>query len=95
MKNKRQLVIVLLSLIAAFSFPRCASGSPRVAEAFDFDWKFAQGDQKGAEQAGFDDKNWRTVQVPHDWAIEGVTTPYVPAEHSDLNKRQAQDANAA
>ncbi|MBV7536832.1 DUF4982 domain-containing protein [Duganella sp. sic0402] len=30
-------------------------------------------------QAGFDDKSWRAVQLPHDWAIEGpflTTGPY-------------------
>ena len=95
MKKDTQLLIMLLSVIAALGYPRCASGSHRVVEPFDFDWKFAQGDQKGAEREEFDDTNWRTVQVPHDWAIEGVTTPYVSTEHPDSNKRQAQEASAA
>jgi beta-galactosidase len=33
------------------------------------DWRFQQGDAKGAEQASFDDAAWRKVVVPHDWAI--------------------------
>lgn len=34
-------------------------------------WKFSKGDIKGAESPEFNDKNWETVSVPHDWAIKG------------------------
>jgi beta-galactosidase len=44
---------------------------PRSRELFDFDWKFALNDQPGAEQAGFDDANWRALDLPHDFSIEG------------------------
>jgi len=37
----------------------------------DLNWSFHLGDVKGAEQAGFDDTSWRTLNVPHDWSIEG------------------------
>ncbi|MBN1925141.1 MAG: DUF4982 domain-containing protein [Prolixibacteraceae bacterium] len=37
---------------------------------FDFDWKFALNDQPGAENPGFDDSNWRVLDVPHDFSIE-------------------------
>ena len=30
-----------------------------------------KGDAAGAEQPGFDDAAWRTLDLPHDWAIEG------------------------
>ena len=29
------------------------------------------GDTQGAEAASFDASDWRTVEVPHDWSIEG------------------------
>ena len=35
------------------------------------DWKFTKGNVPGAEQPGFRDAKWQTVQVPHDWAIYG------------------------
>ncbi|HJT74008.1 MAG TPA: hypothetical protein VJ720_08320, partial [Chitinophaga sp.] len=35
------------------------------------DWKFAKGDHPQAEQTVFDDAQWQTVTVPHDWAITG------------------------
>ena len=37
----------------------------------DLNWKFIQSDVKGAEAPGFNDTNWRMVNVPHDWSIEG------------------------
>jgi beta-galactosidase len=37
----------------------------------DYGWRFTTGDPAGAEAAGFDDKAWRTVDLPHDWSIEG------------------------
>jgi beta-galactosidase len=40
-------------------------------ESFDEGWKFFKGDASGAEQPGFDDSQWRMVDVPHDWSIEG------------------------
>jgi beta-galactosidase len=39
--------------------------------AFDEDWRFIQQDVPGAEQVEFDDSSWRTLDVPHDWSIEG------------------------
>lgn len=34
-------------------------------------WKFVQGDVPQAVQPGYDDRQWQTVTVPHDWAIYG------------------------
>ena len=38
----------------------------------DANWKFFLGDPAGAELATFDDSAWRTLDLPHDWSIEGV-----------------------
>ena len=38
---------------------------------FDLHWKFIQEDIKGAEKINFDVKEWRTLNLPHDWSIEG------------------------
>jgi beta-galactosidase len=35
------------------------------------DWRFVKGEVEGAEQAAFNDAAWRTLDLPHDWAIEG------------------------
>ena len=34
-------------------------------------WRFHQGAAEGAESPDFNDQNWQSVKVPHDWAITG------------------------
>ncbi len=38
-------------------------------------WRFLKGDAPGAEQPGFADSQWRALDLPHDWAIEGPFDP--------------------
>ncbi|MEO5714280.1 MAG: glycoside hydrolase family 2 TIM barrel-domain containing protein [Luteolibacter sp.] len=45
--------------------------SARTFVSLDPDWKFLQADSPGAESPGFDDSNWRKLDVPHDWSIAG------------------------
>lgn len=47
---------------------------------FDGHWKFALGDNKTAMEPGFDDKAWRTIDLPHDWSIEGVPDRQNPSK---------------
>ena len=39
--------------------------------AINDNWKFTTGDFPMASEAAFDDSGWRSVDLPHDWAIEG------------------------
>ncbi|MBR5110309.1 MAG: DUF4982 domain-containing protein [Clostridia bacterium] len=36
----------------------------------DADWRFHLGDAADAGFMGYDDRGWRTVTLPHDWAVE-------------------------
>jgi len=38
---------------------------------FNDDWRFFKGEAAGAESPDYDDAQWRTLALPHDWAIEG------------------------
>ncbi|TDO99104.1 sugar-binding domain-containing protein [Flavobacterium sp. 245] len=38
---------------------------------FNSDWKFSLGDATENSQSNLDDSNWRKLNVPHDWSIEG------------------------
>jgi beta-galactosidase len=42
---------------------------------FNSDWKFAKGEQKGAQAVDFNDSSWKAVRLPHDWAIAGPFNP--------------------
>ena len=52
---------------------------PRIRDSFDFGWRFWKGDAPGAQEPAFADANWRTVDLPHDWSIEG---PFAQSEPS-------------
>jgi len=45
--------------------------NPRVRECFDLGWKFFKGEVAGGELPDFADANWRDLDLPHDWSIEG------------------------
>ncbi|MBN1359978.1 MAG: DUF4982 domain-containing protein [Sedimentisphaerales bacterium] len=46
--------------------------------SMDRGWKFHLGDVEGAEAANLDDSAWRTLDVPHDWSIEGEFSREAP-----------------
>lgn len=43
----------------------------RLRTSFDANWKFIQEDMFDAEKVDFNDESWRTLNLPHDWSIEG------------------------
>ncbi|MBE7170074.1 MAG: DUF4982 domain-containing protein [Williamsia sp.] len=47
------------------------SQSPRQTVLFTDDWKFHKGDVPDGQTENFDDHDWRPVELPHDWSIEG------------------------
>ena len=51
----------------------------RQTQNFDHGWRFHLGDVPGAQEAKFDDARWRTLDVPHDWSIEGEFSEQNPA----------------
>ncbi|HTQ38804.1 MAG TPA: glycoside hydrolase family 2 TIM barrel-domain containing protein [Pirellulales bacterium] len=64
------------AVICGYTVARAAENAAdhkgwREVDLFDADWRFYKGDAKGAEAPDFDDANWRKLDVPHDWSIEG------------------------
>jgi beta-galactosidase len=49
----------------------------RRREKINADWKFIKEDVENAQAFDFDDSNWRQLNVPQDWAIEGPFTKEV------------------
>src|SRR4029079_15075957 len=39
---------------------------------FDEGWRFLRADAPGGEAPEFNDSGWRTLDLPHDWSIEGL-----------------------
>ena len=51
----------------------------RQTSNFDHDWRFHLGDVAGAQAPAFADSGWRTLDLPHDWSIEGEFSEQNPA----------------
>src|SRR5215469_15233163 len=65
------LLFALLPISANFLLAAQADAARLVLRA-DASWKFLLGDPTGAEAASFADASWRSVDLPHDWSIEGT-----------------------
>jgi len=65
-----------LTIVSATAGPAAAQ---RQRLSMDPGWRFTLGDPAGAEQAGFDDRQWRRLDLPHDWSIEGTPRQDAPA----------------
>jgi len=67
-------VCLLLSNAATPQTPE-TSHNPHQRLNFDAGWKFRLGDDPAAISPNFNDKSWRSVDLPHDWSIEGEFNP--------------------
>lgn len=71
MKHVVSFLILLINsslIIGQVSF-----GEP---ERINSSWKFNKGDTEQAALESFDDSDWRTVDLPHDWSVEGPYSPH-------------------
>lgn len=74
MKRLKHILIILFAL--------CSTGlSARDVVNFNKDWKFCLNIEAHENPAApeFDDSGWRTLDVPHDWAIEGDFDEHNPS----------------
>ena len=77
MKTKFFLIIAL-SMLALVN---CQINVKTVHDSQKFckDWKFNLGDIPNARDTSFNDASWRSLNLPHDWAIEGEFSEMNPA----------------
>ncbi|WP_281635466.1 glycoside hydrolase family 2 TIM barrel-domain containing protein [Flavobacterium marginilacus] len=77
----KRIGIVLVLLISTACFAQAKKA--RIVEDFNKNWNFKLGDYPQAINANFSTADWRTLQLPHDWSIEG-------AFDKDSKTKQAQ-----
>ncbi len=53
---------------------------------FDGNWRFHVGGAQRAEQADFDDSNWRKLDLPHDWSVEDLPSTNSPFNHEAISQ---------
>jgi beta-galactosidase len=76
---KRLLVVLCLAtIVPAHQRAQTRTAGPQTIVAgserrisLNDDWRFFKGESPGADRPDFDDTRWRTLDIPHDWAIEG------------------------
>jgi beta-galactosidase len=61
----KKYTFLIISICFIFS-----ANAQRVITSFDADWKFIKQDIAQASAANYNDKSWRSLNVPHDWSIE-------------------------
>lgn len=72
MKSGRTRNIMLLLMFALLiSYNADAQLSGRKVENFNLDWKFYKGNVPDGQNPLLNENGWRTLDLPHDWSIEG------------------------
>jgi beta-galactosidase len=69
-KKFKILLIASVFLIGCVISVRAQENIQR-KQLFDYDWKFFLGDAPTSSGNDYDDSNWRSLDFPHDWSIEG------------------------
>ena len=82
MKKTIICIAVLLSFISCSAFAQ----DVRVKRLFNDNWYFHKGEVENGEKTDLDHKDWRNIDLPHDWSVEGPFseklasgTGYLPA----------------
>ncbi len=72
---------IFLSIFLTLFFYGCGNSDNilREVENFNFDWKFSLEADSTTVSTDFNDDNWRTLDLPHDWSIEGEFKEENPA----------------
>lgn len=68
--KKLALPILIFSCLSAFS--QISFGD---SKKINDSWKFTLEDASNAENTTYDDAKWQSVNVPHDWSVEGRLSP--------------------
>src|SRR6478672_692661 len=67
---RKILPAILLTLTTSFVSHDSLAQSARTTVSFNKDWKFHLGDIENAGAENFNDNDWRSLNLPHDWSIE-------------------------
>lgn len=67
------------SIGSAFTHMPAENFAGRLRASFDSGWKFHLGDATGADAIAFADSDWRGLDLPHDWSIEGPFDEKAPS----------------
>jgi len=64
-------MLTVLVLLLVFTSVSKANSRPKNTSSFNQDWQFFLGEVANGQRPDLDDSKWRTLNLPHDWSIEG------------------------
>ncbi|WDF54555.1 beta-galactosidase GalB [Mucilaginibacter sp. KACC 22063] len=79
LSHRRPLKTLIFLALLTITFHLHAQTGRTVVD-FDKGWRFHLGDAPEAKTAAYADKNWRLLDLPHDWSIEGTFSKDNPAK---------------
>ncbi|MGC4234733.1 MAG: glycoside hydrolase family 2 TIM barrel-domain containing protein [Niabella sp.] len=74
----QKILFILIALLNLFTAAQTQELTGERKQLFNDNWRFFLGDNKNAGTEKFQDKDWRTLDLPHDWSIEGRVDPKNP-----------------
>ncbi|PXY39312.1 beta-galactosidase [Flavobacterium cheongpyeongense] len=79
-ENIKTLLLTSLLFIGCISKGLAQKADFERKQRFNADWKFALGNTPENSTVNLDDHNWRKLDLPHDWSIEGKSEKNNPSE---------------
>lgn len=68
---RNTIYIIFAFVFSMMSLQACQKEQQRERESFNDDWKFKKSNVGSEFQVAYNDADWRVLDLPHDWAIEG------------------------
>ena len=72
MKTIKFFLYLIMAVPLVADLNSCSTMATSRKVNFDKAWKFHLGDLRNAEMNDFNDADWRVLDLPHDWSIEGA-----------------------
>jgi|GEM_PF-2950425 len=73
-KSKSNKLFIIATLIIFSNFLNCEvkPDQPEQKLLFDLNWKFSRGNSASAFKVDFDDQNWLSLDLPHNWNVDEI-----------------------
>ncbi|HYV09747.1 MAG TPA: hypothetical protein VE980_02460, partial [Pyrinomonadaceae bacterium] len=72
-------IISALCFIFLAAFLGLANSRPGHSVSFNQNWRFQLGDVSNGQDTSLNDSQWRRLDLPHDWSIEGEFSEKAPS----------------
>ncbi len=87
-------LIILISLLISGHSVKKPDKAPERDRLFNAGWKFIRDSVSGAEQPGFDDSRWITVDLPHDYSIMDLQGEDGPDQIGPFSRKSPGNGNS-